>query len=87
MKTKNKDILKEALVTGAIMLSGFLVRQAIESGYEAISRKKVPKNANSTGVSWGKALLWTLATGAVISIVKTAVRPYVDVGVDEMLDE
>jgi hypothetical protein len=84
MKTKNKEILKEALATGVIMLSGFLVRQVIESTYEAISRKEAPKNVNHSGVSWGKALLWTLATGAVISIVKTAVRPYVDVGVDEI---
>lgn len=87
MKAKNKDILKEALATGAIMLSGFLVQQAIECTYEAIRGKEIPKNANDSGVSWGKALLWTLATGAVISIVKTAVRPYVDVGVDEVLDK
>lgn len=87
MKAKNKEILKEAIATGAIMLSGFLAQQAIECTYKAIRGKEAPKNANSSGVSWGKALLWTLATGAVISIVKTTVRPYVDVGVDEMLDE
>ena len=84
MKAKNKEILKEALATGDIMLSGFLAQQAIECTYKAIRGKEVPKNANSTGVSWTKAFLWTLATGAVISIVKTAVRPYVDVGVDEI---
>ncbi|HZK07692.1 MAG TPA: DUF4235 domain-containing protein [Bacteroidales bacterium] len=86
MKAKNKEILKEALATGAIMLSGFMVQKAIDCTYKSIRGKEVPKNANESGVSWGKAFLWTLATGAVISIVKTAVRPYVDVGVDEMLD-
>ena len=86
MKAKNKALLKEALATGAIMLSGLLVEQAIECTYKAVRGKEAPKNANHSGVSWGKALLWTLATGAIVAIIKTTVRPYVDVGVDEMLD-
>jgi hypothetical protein len=87
MKTKNKELLKEGIATGAVLLSGFLVRLAIEKGYEALSNKEAPKNPGHHGVSWGKSILWTLATSAIISVVTMAVRPYVAVGVDEVLDK
>lgn len=74
---------KNMLVTGSTVLSGVLVRKAMEYLWKLATHRDPPKNPADRNVSWGEAITWTIITGLTVSLVRLIIRRNVDVGVEE----
>ena len=83
----NKVYLRRVLVSGTIMLSSYLMKQGLEAGYKRISGRDAPKNPKRQDASWQEALLWAVATGAVLGLAKTLLRTQVREGVDHLIEK
>lgn len=83
---KKHVYLRRALGTGAIMLTGHLVRRGIESIYSSVRGNRPPKNPYRKEATWTSALFWAVATGATIGAIKTMVRPHILKVVDKLVD-
>lgn len=60
---------KWALVSSAAgALGAFVVRGGLEQAWKAATGEHPPKNPAARDVSWRDAIVWTVATGALIGL-------------------
>ncbi|QDT04701.1 hypothetical protein K227x_30950 [Rubripirellula lacrimiformis] len=59
---------------GAAIAATFVARNALQAGWRATLNREPPKNPASREVDWNDALLWGLASGALVGIVRIAAR-------------
>ncbi len=62
------------LSTGAAILAGLTVRNAMKKGWTAAKKSPPPTNPDITGNGWPKALAWTAATGAFVGMSKLVAK-------------
>ena len=67
--------LSESAVTlAAAMLGGVLARQALKAGWQVAFKREPPINPASREVDWGEALLWGVASGALVGTLRIMAR-------------
>jgi len=62
------------LALGAALAATVLARRTLQAGWEKTFDRQPPKNPTSPGVTWGDALLWGAASGALVGLVRIASR-------------
>lgn len=65
---------ESAVVFGAAILGGLLAREAVKAGWQAAFREDPPLNPASSDVDWSDALLWGLASGALVGTFRIFAR-------------
>lgn len=73
-----KELLRQTINFGAITLVSSLIRYGFEKAYRLSKGTESPKNPFSKKGNHFGAILWAAATGAVIGIVSTYIRPVLD---------
>ncbi len=68
------------VVSGVALVSSLLVKKALGYTWKKATNNEPPKNPADHEVSLKEALVWTLVTGVVASLVKLLVRRNVVVG-------
>lgn len=66
--------MKKLLLMGGTILTTFVVKQILEKGWERAYKEPAPNNPAHSDTSWGKAIVWTLATSALIGMSDLVVR-------------
>ena len=59
------------------ILTTAVVKQMLEKGWERAYNEPVPNNPVQANTSWGKAIVWTLATSAVVGMSNLLLRKYI----------
>ncbi len=77
--------LEKTLMSGAVILSAYVMKMGIDAVYERVVGSTAPRNPNEENVTWCSALLWSAATGALLGAAKVALRPKIDRGVKKLL--
>ncbi|CAN5884218.1 hypothetical protein BH23GEM9_BH23GEM9_00060 [soil metagenome] len=75
-----KQIAWAAVMMGAATLSGNAVRLGLDRAWRLTMDRKPPKDPSSRDVPWRDAILWTVATGAVVGLGQLLVRRGVEAG-------
>lgn len=93
LASKNKRVIKKKLgvqnnykswlVTGATALSALAVRKGSELIWKKITHREAPKNPADHNISWSEALMWTVLTGILASLVRVVIERNVSIGIDE----
>ena len=68
------------LVSGAAVAGSLLTKRLIGYLWKTAMKSDPPKNPADRNVSWKEAVIWSLLTGVVASMVKLLVRRNVVVG-------
>ena len=58
----------------AVIVESALGRKLLEDGWEATTGKKPPLNPGKEGATWPEALIWGVATGAVVGVIRALSR-------------
>ena len=87
LKKDDKDQLRKMLISGTVMFSAFVIKQGLEAGYRKIRGKDAPKDPKHQDSDWFEAMMWAVATGAVLGVAKTLLRTQVRDGVDKLIEE
>lgn len=77
--------IKKILVTGAALIGAMAIRKLMEKSWVNITREDPPKNPKDREVSWKKAIIWAVSTGAIVGLTKLVMRRNVSVGVEKWL--
>ncbi len=65
----------EDVATGlAVVVTGALVRAALNRLYERRHEEPPPRDPGSPGVSWRQALAWASVVGVTVAVTKVATR-------------
>ena len=75
----SKDPIKDSAIfsivaTGAAVLAGSLIQNALEEGWKSVKEEEPPKDPASEDVSWSDAIAWTVATGVAVGLTKLLVK-------------
>ena len=75
--------IKEALVGGAALLGAVAIRKLMEKSWVNIAKEDPPKNPEDREVTWKKAIIWAVCTGAIVGLTKLVVRRNAFVGAEK----
>ena len=62
------------VAAGAAMLGGALLRQGLNQAWKLAMHDDPPLDPTSRDVSWRDAILWTVASGAVVGVGRLVAR-------------
>jgi ATP-dependent protease Clp ATPase subunit len=77
--------IKKALVGGAALLGAMAIRKLMEKSWVNITKEDPPKNPKDKEVSWKKAIVWAVCTGAIVGLTKLIMRRNAHVGAEKWL--
>ena len=83
----SRENLQKALMSGAVILSAYVMKMGIDAVYEKVVGNTAPRNPKEEDATWRSALLWSAATGALLGAAKVALRPKIDRGVRKLLSD
>lgn len=85
VESEQNKMLKSVLVGSTLMIGSFVLRKGFEVGYKVIKGRNAPKNPEDKHSNWAKALIWAMATGALLGMSKTIMKPAVNTKVNKVL--
>lgn len=74
MNREKEEWLYTMLTTGVVLGAGVLVKVAVNNIYESGAAEDPPMNPASSDVPWGKAIAYTIFTGAAVGLAQLLVR-------------
>jgi hypothetical protein len=63
-----------AVAAGAAMLGGAAVRQGLQQAWKLTMHEDPPRDPSSSDVPWRQAIIWTVATGALVGLGRLIAR-------------
>ncbi|MGH3342881.1 MAG: DUF4235 domain-containing protein [Carbonactinosporaceae bacterium] len=60
----------KVLATGSTVLAAFAARKVITTAWKATTGHEPPANPESRETTWGEALAWAMASGAVVGVAR-----------------
>jgi hypothetical protein len=72
---------------GAAMLGGMVVRQGLNQAWKLALHDDPPLDPTSREVSWRDAILWTVASGAVVGLGRLVARRSAAAGWERLTGE
>ncbi|MDN3688959.1 DUF4235 domain-containing protein [Cyclobacterium jeungdonense] len=86
MKKKNKSLIQSITISGLTVAGGFLARKALEKSWKKTTGKTPPTSPYNKENSMKEVLVWTVATGILVSISKVLLDWTFSAGVDKITD-
>lgn len=68
------ELSESAITFAAAILGGIVARRLVKAGWQAAFREHPPLNPASREVDWSDALLWGLASGALVGTIRVFAR-------------
>ncbi len=65
---------------GAATIASIAVERALDAGWRAVNEDDPPRDPVLTGYGWGEAILWTMASAALVGVAQLAARRGAAVG-------
>jgi hypothetical protein len=66
----NENTVWTLAATGAGLLGAVAARRILQTTWKAFTHTDPPENPADPSVTWGRAILWTALTGAVIGVAR-----------------
>ncbi|HEX2168543.1 MAG TPA: DUF4235 domain-containing protein [Longimicrobiales bacterium] len=63
-----------AFAAGAAMLGGAAVRQGLQQAWKLAKHEDPPLDPSASDVPWREAIIWTVATGALVGLGRLIAR-------------
>lgn len=63
-----------AFAAGAAMLGGVAVRQGLQQAWKLVKHEDPPLDPSASDVPWRDAIIWTVATGALVGLGRLVAR-------------
>lgn len=63
-----------AFAAGAAMLGGVAVRQGLQQAWKLAKQEDPPLDPSASDVPWRDAIIWTVATGALVGLGRLIAR-------------
>lgn len=83
----SRDEAWAAFAAGAAMLGGVVVRQALHQAWRLAKHEDPPLDPSSREVPWREAIVWTVATGAVVGLGRLIARRGAAAGWERLMGE
>lgn len=69
-----KEDIKQLGISAAALIAGFVVKKAMEKGYQKVYHKDPPDKIETEQPAWLELITWTMVTGIVTTAVKNTIR-------------
>lgn len=86
MKKKDKALIQSLALSGLTVAGGFLTRKLLEKSWEKTTGKTPPTDPYSRENSIKEVLVWTIATGILVSASKVILDWTFSAGADKLTD-
>ncbi|WP_162343115.1 DUF4235 domain-containing protein [Cyclobacterium salsum] len=84
MKKKDKSLIRSIAISGLTIAGGYLTRKLLEKSWEKSTGKTPPTSPYREENSMKEVLVWTVATGILVSVSKVLLDWTFSAGADRL---
>jgi hypothetical protein len=84
---KSNRILWKLVSAGTLALSAKVAEKLTNKSWKAVTHKNPPKHPEAPGVSWKRAIAWTLVSASIAGVVAIATKKGIAKGYQKVTGE